>query len=267
MKSGYADINGAKIYYETDGTGQPLVMVHAGVANLDMWDDQFREFARDYHVVRYDMRGYGKSEPVEGEYSRLEDLYEMLKFLGIENAILMGCSMGGEASMDLTLQHPDLVKALIMVCSGPVGFETDDPAPPQWEEIPTAWKAGDLDRVAELEAQIFMDGIGQPSHRVNPAVRNKMIAMNRIALANEKKGLAKEKPPLDPPAAKRLSEIRVPVLVIVGDYDLPFLKAAGDFMARNIVGAHKATIPTAHLPSMERPDEFNQIVREFLSRL
>jgi pimeloyl-ACP methyl ester carboxylesterase len=265
MQSGFADVNGAKIYYETDGTGFPLVLVHAGIANNEMWDDQFREFAKGYQVIRYDMRGYGKTEPVDGEYSRYEDLYGILKFLGVEKAILIGCSMGGEASMNVTLEHPEMVKALIMVCSGPDGYELDEEPPPQWDEMVKAWKAGDLDQTAELEAQIWMDGIGQPRDRVPAAVRNKMMAMNRIALEHEKKGLGKEKPPLDPPAAQRLSEIHVPTLIIVGDYDTPFSQAAGDYMVEHITGAQKVTMPTAHLPSMERPDELNQHVQKFLS--
>jgi 2-hydroxy-6-oxonona-2,4-dienedioate hydrolase len=266
MESGYADINGAKIYYETDGAGQPLVMLHAGVANREMWDDQFREFAKDYRVIRFDMRGYGKTDPVEGEFSRSEDLSGLLQFLGVEKAILMGCSMGGGVSMDFTLAHPDRVNALVMVCSGPGGFEFDEAPPPQWDELVAAWKANDLERVAEMEAQIWMDGLDQPRDRVKTSIRKKMIGMNRIALQNEKKGLGKEKP-LDPPAVKRLDEIRVPTLIIVGDYDTPYLKAAADHMMEQIPGAQRITMPTAHLPSMERPDELNAHVRAFLSQL
>lgn len=97
-------------------------------------------------------------------------------------------------------------------------------------------------------------------------VRDKVTAMNLIALKNEKLGLGKEME-LEPPSAKRLGEIHVPTLLIIGEYDTPYILAAGDYMAANIPGAQKVMLPTAHVPSMERPAEFNTAVREFLSGL
>jgi 3-oxoadipate enol-lactonase len=117
-----AAINNALIYYETAGEGQPFVMIHAGVADHRQWNNEFAFFAKNYHVIRYDMRGHGKSEPVEGEFSHLQDLISLLDFLQIEQPmILMGCSMGGGLAMDFALEQPDRVKALIMVGSAPSG--------------------------------------------------------------------------------------------------------------------------------------------------
>ncbi len=267
METGYAEVNGAKIYYETDGTGHPLVMVHAGIAHIGMWDEQFREFAKDYQVIRFDMRGYGKTEPVEGEFWRYEDLYGLLKFLGIKQAYLMGCSMGGGTCLDFTLEHPEMVDALMMVCSGPDGFEFDEPLPPQWDELVKAFKEGDLARTAELETQIWVDGRGRrDEHPIDPDMRKKVEQMDLIALKYEKLGLGQAKP-LEPPAAKRLDEIHVPFLVVAGEYDSPYLAAAADYLMEHIEGAQKVVMPTAHLPSMERPDEFNAHVRRFLEGL
>jgi 3-oxoadipate enol-lactonase len=265
MTSGFADINGAKIYYEVEGTGHSLVMIHAGIADNRMWDDQFQEFAKDYRVVRYDMRGYGQTAPVEGEFYGHEDLCSLLKLLNIDKAYVMGCSKGGGVAMNFTLQHPDMTAALIMVCSGPVGFEFDEPPPPQWDELVAAFQAGDLEKTAMLETEIWVDG-SRPPNSVDAAVRDKVIAMNLIALKNEKYTLGKELE-LNPPSAKRLSEIHAPTLLIVGEYDTPYLKAAADYMAANIATSKKVLLPTAHVPSMERPAEFNAVVREFLDGL
>lgn len=96
VQSGFAPINGANLYYEVAGQGHPLLLVHAGVADSSMWDDQFGVFAEQYRTIRYDMRGYGKSEPVAGEYANRDDLYALLKFLSVERTHLIGCSMGAE---------------------------------------------------------------------------------------------------------------------------------------------------------------------------
>jgi 3-oxoadipate enol-lactonase len=262
MTSGFADLNGAKIYYEVEGSGHTLVMIHAGIADRRMWDDQFHEFAKDYRVVCYDMRGYGQTAPVEGEFYGHEDLYGLLKFLKIDKAYVMGCSKGGGVAMNFTLEHPDIAAGLIMVCSGPGGFEFDEPPPPQWDELVAAFKAGDLEKTAMLETEIWVDGT-RPSDQVDARVRDKVTAMNMIALKNEKLGLGKDVE-LDPPSAKRLSEIHVPTLLIVGEYDTPYLTAAANYMEANIATSKKVLLPTAHVPSMERPAEFNALVREFL---
>jgi pimeloyl-ACP methyl ester carboxylesterase len=266
MSGGFADINGAKINYELEGTGPVLVMIHAGIADLRMWDDQFLGLAQNYKVIRYDMRGYGKTAPVDGEFSGHEDLYALLKYLNVEKACVMGCSKGGGVAMNFTLEHPDMSSALIMVCSGPGGFEFDEPPPPQWDELVAAWKSGDLEKTAAMETHIWVDGLTRTPDQVDTKVRDKVTEMNMIALKNEKLGLGKEIE-LDPPAAKRLGEIKVPTLLIVGQYDTPYLIAAGDFMAANIAGTQKIVMPTAHVPSMERPHELSQHVRDFLEGL
>jgi 2-hydroxy-6-oxonona-2,4-dienedioate hydrolase len=267
MGNGFADINGARIYYEVDGAGFPFVMVHAGIAHSGMWDDQFREFAKDYRVIRYDMRGYGQSAPVDGEYALRRDLYGLLKFLGVEKAHVMGCSMGGGGAMDFALDYPEMVASLILVGASPRGFEYDVQPPPQWDELVKAFREGDLDRAAELDIQVWFDGRGRTPDQVDAVARNKIYEMDKIALQFEKLELGKPIPLDNPPAAKRLSEIKVPVLVIVGDLDQEDIIAAADFMVENLPDARKVVMAgTAHVPNMERPDEFNRYVRDFLKR-
>src|SRR6185369_3177599 len=118
VQTGFADVNGAKLYYEVAGQGHALAFVHAWIADNTMWDGQFAEFAKHYRVIRYDNRGFGKTEPVDAEFSAREDLHGLLKFLGVERTYLVGCSNGGGISIDLTLEHPELVDALVTVGSG-----------------------------------------------------------------------------------------------------------------------------------------------------
>lgn len=267
--SGFASIDHAKIFYETAGKGIPLVMIHAGVADSRQWENEFSKFAQSYQVIRYDMRGYGKSEPVDGEFSHMSDLVSLLDTLGIyDPIILMGCSMGGGIAMDFALTYPSRVKALIMVGSGPSGLELDVPAPTKFAEAEKAFEAGDLDLVAEIETQIWFDGTDRTPEQVNPEMRKLLWEMNRIALGYEVKQLGKRLPNTQMPAFDRLGDLDIPVLVIVGSHDTPYILAAADYMTEKIPSVRKVIIEdAAHLPNMDQPDEFQGIVRDFLESL
>ena len=208
--SGLAAINGARIYYEIEGEGESFLMIHAGVADSRQWDKEFAYFASRYRVIRYDMRGYGKSEPVEGEYSHLQDLTDLLDYLEIEGPIVaMGCSMGGGVAMNLALSRPDAVKSLILVDAGPPGLELDVPTDDKEADIEQAFSAGDLDLVAELETQIWFDGVGRTPAQVDRTMRNLVYEMNRTALIHEAKGLGARLPDAEVPAAQRLTELQL----------------------------------------------------------
>lgn len=269
VKSGLAAINQAHLYYETGGQGRPFVMIHAGVADSRQWENEFHFFAAQYRAVRYDLRGYGKSEPVDGEFSHLQDLVALLDHLSIDQpCILMGCSMGGGLAMDFTLTFPARVKALIMVGSAPTGLKLDVPEPPGAEAAEQAYNAGDLDRVAELETQIWFDGQGRTPDQVDQKKRRLAYEMNRNALSLDARRLGKRLPDSPIPAVERLDELQLPVLVIAGAHDTPYLQAAADYMQANLPAVQKVVMAgAAHLPNMDRPAEFRRIVTHFLDTL
>lgn len=157
-QSGFVPSDGARLYYEISGDGEPLVLVPAGIADSSMWDGQLAAFARRYRVIRYDMRGFGRSAMVEGPFSHHEDSRALLDSLGIERAFLVGCSIGGRAIIDFALEHPELVRALVPVGSALSGFDAREDPPEQWEKLVAAENAGDLGRVSALEVQIWVDG-------------------------------------------------------------------------------------------------------------
>ena len=121
--SGYARSDGAKIYFESAGTGRAIAFIHAGVADCRMWDPQFELFARKFRVIRYDLRGFGKSEMPDGRYANRRDLRNVLQHLGVEKAALVGCSMGGETAIDFALEHPERVTAIVPVGAGVNGWD------------------------------------------------------------------------------------------------------------------------------------------------
>lgn len=153
-ESGFARIGTAKLYYEVAGKGQPFVMLHAGVADSRQWNNEFTRFATHFRSLRYDLRGYGKSEPVDGAFSHMADLIAVLDHLAIrERLVIMGCSMGGGVAMDFALAQPSRVKALVMVDAGPSGLHLDVQTHPKAAEAGEAYNAGQLDLVAELETR------------------------------------------------------------------------------------------------------------------
>ena len=183
----------------------------------------------------------------------------------------MGCSMGGSLCMDFALAFPERASALIMVCSAPSGLMLDveegEPFAALNVQIEAASESGDIDRANELEAQVWMDGTRPASDPTPPAAREKMLQMNLLALQHQLLGLGKRLPNIAPLAGERLHELKLPVLVIVGQYDEPYSLAAGEAMAAQIAGAQKIVLNTNHLPSIEQPERFNEIVSAFLTAL
>lgn len=106
-ESGLEEVEGASLYYEAAGFGEPLVLVHAGITHRRMWDGQLGPFAERYKVIRNDMRGFGRSETPEGApYSHHDDLRGLLDSLHIERAGFVGCSIGAKTVLDFALDQP-----------------------------------------------------------------------------------------------------------------------------------------------------------------
>ena len=265
IERGYADVHGARLYYEAAGAGHPLVMLHGLLIDSGQWDDQFEVFARQYRVVRYDARGFGQSTKPPGPFAHYEDLHGMLAFLGIERAYLMGCSGGGAATIDFALAYPKMTSALILVGAGLGGYQFGEP-PPLALELRAAFERGDLERAVELSLQLWTDGENRSPAQVNPVARERIRAMSTRLFARED---AEPSPSmLEPPAAGRLVEIAVPTLAIVGDQDVRRIQEIADLVAAQVPGARKAVIPDAgHHPNMEHPELFNQVVLDFLGAL
>ena len=268
-ETGFAPSGDARICFETAGEGDDFVMIHAGVADRRQWNAAFEHFQKPYRVLRYDMRGYGDSEPVSGAYRAIDDLCVVLDAAGMRGKkIMMGCSMGGSLAMDFTLTHPHEVQALIMVCSGPSGLSLDVDEPEEFAQVMEAERAGDWDRVCELETRVWFDGRGRSPADVDPSARALLFDMNRRALEYGRLDLGKRERDATPAAYKRLAEIEVPVLIVTGALDVPFMAGAAEVMResiRNSVSVEFAD--AAHLPNMEHPDRFNVEVGRFLESL
>jgi pimeloyl-ACP methyl ester carboxylesterase len=155
-----------------------------------------------------------------------------------------------------------------MVGSAPSGLELDVAAPSKFADAEKAFEAGDLDLVAEIETQIWFDGTDRTPEQVNPDMRKLLYEMNRLALSHEARHLGKRLPNTETPAFDRLGHLGIPVLIIVGAHDTPYILAASDYMTEKLPSARKVIIEdAAHLPNMDQPHEFQGIVKDFLESL
>ena len=270
FQSGYATSGTANIYYEVVGAGPDLVFIHAGVSDSRMWDPQFETFAAEFRAVRYDHRGFGKSAMPAGAYALRDDLLSVTRHLGVAKATFVACSMGGATAIDFALEHPEMVSALVLVGSGVTGL--NDPSQlsadtiKHWTEFLTAIHNRDLERAREMDAKYWIDGPSRAADRIDPVYRNRARQLHRENFSLERD--AQQEEPLKPPAIGRLREISAPTLVVIGDNDSEDLVKLADRLATEIPNATHVTIENAaHLPSLEHPEEFNRILRDFLGSL
>ncbi len=253
------------LYYEIAGTGHPLVLIHGGLVNSGLWDDQFEVFAGQYRTLRYDVRGFGKSKSPMAYYSNHGDLRDLLDELGIERTYVLGLSMGGAIAIDFTLAYPDYVAALIPVAAGLSGHQVKESSPLR-DELRAAYASGDKPRAVELSLRLWTDGPNRSPDQVDRAARERIQAMTIHTF--DLPDTENWQRPLKPPAIDRLADIHVPALFIVGDQDVPDILDIGNLFVNTVPGARKAIIAnTAHHLNVEQPNEFNRIVLEFLDSL
>jgi len=267
VESGFLDTNGARLYYEVAGSGHPLLLIHAGVADHRMWDDQFPVFAERYRTIRYDTRGFGKSVTADVPFGNAQDVADLLDHLDVDRAHVIGVSRGGQIAIAFTLDHPRRVSALIPVAAGVGGYQdTDEPADEQvlWPALEALWEAKEFDTLADQEVKVWVDGPRQSEDRVDSRIRDRVRQMILDTYRGHITGGQPQ--PQKPPAIGRLADIRIPTLVIVGDLDTHSVRAVADILAQRIPGARKVVLPgTAHMLNMERPAEFSRIVLDFLA--
>ncbi|MBA3366212.1 MAG: alpha/beta fold hydrolase [Actinobacteria bacterium] len=268
-----AQVNGATLYYEVAGEGPGVVLVHAGIADARMWDDQFQEFVGRHRILRYDIRGYGRSSLPGGPYSLVGDLRDLLRTVGIERAAVVGVSLGGRIALELALLEPGLVTALVLVGAGMPDHEWADEVKAIGEAEDEALERGDIETAVQLNLDLWVAGSGRKLEDVDPKVVERVREMQRDAFVTQVPAYEADPPPgpgegLHPPVGSRLSEIAVPTLVLVGGEDVRDIRDIADRLAREVPGARLVVIPgTAHMPSMEKPAEFNQLVLDFLSSI
>ena len=253
------------IYAEVAGEGPQLVLVHEGICDSRMWDLQWEQWSSSRRLLRMDLRGFGRSPLGPGPFAHARDVIEAIEQHGFGRTALLGVSLGGRVALEVALARPDLVSALVLVAPGMPGHAWSDELKARWAEEEEAFEAGDLDGAVESSLRTWVDGPRREPKDVDPVVRSLVGEMQRRAYELQAVVDEDEEELFVEDVAQRLGDVRAPTLVIVGEEDQPDMHAIAKRLAAEIPGARLETIAdTAHVPSMERPREFDEIVLPFL---
>ncbi|GGM13103.1 alpha/beta fold hydrolase [Micromonospora yangpuensis] len=261
------DVNGARLGYDDTGTGTPLVLLHAGIADRRMWREQLLALADRHRVIVPDLRGYGESELPQTEFAHHDDVAALLAALDIPRAVLVGCSFGGAVAIDTALAHPERVAGLALFGTAVSGHEWSEETNDLWEELVGEVDPADLAANAAAEVRFWVVGPGRRPEQVDPGLLALAEEMDRRALAAELALSAVDLAELDPPAIGRLADLRVPVLVTAGAADVPEISRLADRIAAEAPYAlrHPDVPDAGHLLPLERPEAVNRILLDFLT--
>jgi pimeloyl-ACP methyl ester carboxylesterase len=245
----------AQLAYDSTGAagGADVLLIHAGVNDRRSWRHVVERLAPRHRCVAYDMRGYGETRyEREDGWSPVADAVAVLDVAGVEEAIVVACSMGGQAAIDLALAHPDRVAALLLIGTAIRGAPYPDlqegPTAELNARLEAAEAAGDLDEVGRLEAWMWLDGPSAPEGRVDGPVRALFLEMNARALRAEDPGAQADIPPAWP----RLGELGAPKLLLVGRLDTDEILAIDERAAGIMPGARLQFLDgVAHVPHLE----------------
>lgn len=257
-------VNGCPQAYDEAGSGQPLLLLHAGIADRRMWDDVMPHLSARHRVIRFDLRGYGDTPLPDGPFVYAADAAALLAALGVSRAHVLGVSMGAGVALDLALGRPKLVDRLLLVAPGLSGWQWSKSMDEFDAAETAALERGDLDQAAWLNVRFWLDGPTRGPEAVDESLRRRVFEMQRRALE------------LDNPAAEggwlvsdrhlRLAEVHAPTLVVVGELDQPDFARIARHLGERLPNARAEILPgVAHLPPMEAPEAFSRLVLDFLA--
>ncbi|HTT45124.1 MAG TPA: alpha/beta hydrolase [Thermoplasmata archaeon] len=267
----FVDVNGGRIAYDESGAGPAVVFVHEAIADRRMWDRDFDRLATSHHVIRYDQRGFGKSPEAKSNFSPVQDLRWVLEKAGTTRTAIIGASMGGRLAIEFAVNYPGLTSGLLLIAPGPPsGLDTTmlPEAAKEFEDdervskaMAQAWSDKRVDDAIELVRQRWCSALQGSALELF----RRMVRANGPEIFEERSfRFARDEPE---PAVPRLSAIRVPVEIVLGDRDAPLQKHFVNFVAKRIPNSHIEIVPGGdHMPNLSRPEAFDLIVDKFLSR-
>ncbi len=264
IETGFAEFGQSRLYYEVAGVGDPtVILMHGGMLDCTMWDEQFELLSQDHRVLRFDASAHGRSTLPPDAYWDHADLRALMDHLQIEKAVMVGLSMGGRVAIDMALEEPARVQGVVAVSSGLGGYRfVSDFHVENKKSLIAAWKSGDFDAVVEAFQREWTDGPHRTPDQVDPMVRERVRAMARQTVESLMEGRS-----IQPLAIDRLAELDVPMLVIAGELDMPGIHEIADLLVEANPNAELVRIPNvAHMVNLEAPKEFNRVLLEYLER-
>jgi len=259
VTSGFVPLTGGRLWFEEAGRGPAVVLSHSGLLDGRQWDHQMESFAARHRVLRYDVRGFGRSDRPTAPYNLAQDLGWMLDALEVERAALVGNSMGGSLSIDTAVAFPERVWALVPVASGLSGFD-------DWGDDMDAFDARVADAVAarnvDLAIDLYLQGYGRAEGDPDGDRRIRQLMVDNADALTRERNLER---PLHPPAAERLGVVEAPTLAVLGERDFEAMERIADLLVAKVGGARKVVIPrTDHFVNLRNPAAFDREVLGFL---
>lgn len=261
---GYLQIKQTRLYYEIIGQGEPLVLLHAGIADSRMWQPQISLLAGSYQIITLDFRGYGNTIYKSDPFWHYQDVYSLLKHLKLGSVNILGCSLGGRVAIELALQYPEIINRMILLSPGLRGFEYVDQKTLAWDErLERLITLDERDKVAEMLIDIWVVGLRRKRGDVNQSIRSfvkEMILDNYDAVVDR---VEEAEPEFD--VISRLSGIKSNTLVVIGEEDLPDMLTISQMITDNIPQAKRLILPAAaHMINLEKAGFLTKIVLDFL---
>ncbi|MFQ5923079.1 MAG: alpha/beta fold hydrolase [Anaerolineales bacterium] len=259
-EEGTIQVGSAGLHYEVAGAGPVVILVHGFSLDLRMWDSQFSLLSKNYRTIRYDCRGFGKSSlPTNAPYTHAEDLAMLLRTVSITEASVVGQSMGGQVVLEAAIRYPELVKRVVLIDPWLVDFDFSPEWRALWSQIADCGARGDIAGAKDLwcfSSGLFPVG----SDKAGTEVKRMVEEYSGWYFANIPHKYAT-------PISDRLGEVSAPVLIIVGERDIPDFLAIADFLSATIPTAHKKVIAgVGHTANMEAPTQVNAAIAEFFER-
>ncbi|SEB45742.1 alpha/beta hydrolase [Paenibacillus sp. GP183] len=265
MITGYAHYHNGKLYYEADGVGEPLLLIHGIDSDIRLWDDQYKELSKHFRVIRFDLRGFGNSPFPEGECNNNDDILLILQTLGIENekVNLVGYSFGGTIAVNFALEYPDHVNSIILVSPGLIGYAWSEESIQYHRNFHQAMQDRDFERMFDLLYWKSVYGQYRTEEEIDlDTICQKLRLMFEHALTIPREGK------LTPIGnqIERLHEIASPTLVVTGKLNFDDYKDVAQIYTSKIPNAKMVLMEgVSHLVNMEQPETFNNLVRDFLA--
>ena len=269
MPERYIDVPGGRLAVHDFGDGPAVVLLHANIVDSWAWEP-LTPFLLDagYRVVAFDRRGIGSSTSDDVEFSHRADTLAVLDTLGLEQAALVGNSVGGQVAIDTAIESPERIAAVVsmgsIVPDWWPGMTAEEEAIEN--ELEAIEAGGDPDAIADADVRAWVDGPGQPPDRVPDDIRELVREMDRAI--NEPGRVTGRSMRLQPPPSEQLDRLTMPVLAVAGELDFSYAIASARYLAVEAPTARAEIMPgVAHMIGLEAPEELGALITAFLAPL